>query len=176
MAARFAKETPSRSPRASDRAAAAALRIGLISDTHGLLRPAAVEALGGVDAIVHAGDVGDPQILEALRTIAPVVAVRGNIDREAWADALPESATFEAGGVLVHVVHDRATLAIDPAANGIHAIIFGHSHRPSIERRDEVLFVNPGSAGPRRFTLPVTVALLTITEGRAEAALVELRV
>ena len=152
------------------------MRIGLISDTHGLLRPAAVEALRGVEIIVHAGDVGDRQILDALGAMAPVVAVRGNIDCEDWADSLPESVTFEAGGVLLHVVHDRATLTIDPAASGVGAVIFGHSHKPTIERRDEVLFVNPGSAGPRRFSLPVTVAHLTIEDGQVEAEIFELRV
>ena len=150
------------------------IRIGLISDTHGLLRPEAVAALRGVDVIVHAGDVGDPEILETLRAIAPVVAVRGNIDGGPWADALPESVTFEAGGVRIHVVHDRAMLAIDPETAGIDVIVYGHSHRAEILLQGDVWFVNPGSAGPRRFTLPVTVAILTLDRGHIEPVIVPL--
>jgi putative phosphoesterase len=134
-------------------------RIGLISDTHGLLRPEAVRALRGCDEIVHAGDVGDPAILDELRRIAPVVAVRGNVDRGAWADALPETAVVEPGIFVIHDVHD---LKVDPAAAGYRAVVSGHSHRPSQTRRGGVLYINPGAAGPRRFRLPVTVAILEI--------------
>jgi putative phosphoesterase len=131
-------------------------RIGLISDTHGLLRPEAVRALAGSELIVHAGDVGAPGILDELRRIAPVVAVRGNVDRGEWADSLPETA--EAHGIFV--IHDVHDLKIDPAAAGYRAVVSGHSHRPSRAERDGVLYVNPGAAGPRRFRLPVTVATI----------------
>jgi putative phosphoesterase len=145
------------------------LRLGVISDTHGLLRPEALAALQGSDAIVHAGDVGKSEILDALATLAPVSAVRGNNDHGAWADALPESARVEIGGTTIFVVHDLATLAFDPRAAGIDVVVSGHSHRPKCERRGAMLYVNPGSAGPRRFRLPVTVGVLEIT-GRDVAA------
>jgi len=141
--------------------------VGLISDTHGLLRPSALEWLQGSDAIVHAGDIGDPSVLDALRRIAPLTAVRGNNDRAAWADGLPESATLHAGSCTIHVVHDIATLAIDPAAAGVDVVVVGHSHQPQQERRGGVLFVNPGSAGPRRFKLPISAARLRVHEGGA---------
>lgn len=151
--------------------------VGLISDTHGLLRPEALAALAGSDAVVHAGDVGDPAILAALAAVAPVTAVRGNVDRGAWASALPETAVLEAGGVTLYVLHDVEQLDLDPAAAGFAVVVFGHSHRPGFEIRKGVLYVNPGSAGPRRFTLPVTVGRLTIPgrEGVAvEPEIVEL--
>ena len=151
-----------------------AIRVGLISDTHGLLRPEAVDAIRDVETIVHAGDVGDPHILSTLRALAPVVAVRGNVDHGDWADALPESQTVQIGGLLIHVVHDRAKLAIDPVAERIAVVVYGHSHRPLSEPSDGVLFVNPGSAGPRRFTLPITVAILTIDGARPEVEIVPL--
>ena len=134
-------------------------RIGLISDTHGLLRPEAVEALQGVDLIIHAGDVGAPEVLERLGALVPVVAVRGNVDRGAWADKLPATAIVEPG---IFVTHDVKEMRIDPAAAGYRAVISGHSHRPSQSERDGVLYVNPGAAGPRRFRLPVTIAILDI--------------
>ena len=150
-------------------------RIGLISDTHGLLRPEAVAALHGSDRIVHAGDIGDPGILDALATIAPVVAVRGNNDRAAWAARLPNIARVNVAGVRLLVIHDLAQLDRDPVAPGvIDVVVAGHSHRPAIERRDGVLYVNPGSAGPRRFRLPVAVALLEIAGARVEATGIEL--
>jgi uncharacterized protein len=150
------------------------IQIGVISDTHGLLRPGAVEALAGSTLIVHAGDVGKPEILAALREIAPVVAVRGNVDRGAWAWELPETEVVEVEQTRLYVLHDLATLDLDPAAAGFQAIISGHSHQPSIEHRDGVLYLNPGSAGPRRFTLPVSVALLHLKGTSLEAQFVEL--
>jgi putative phosphoesterase len=133
------------------------LRIGLIADTHGLLRPQALEAMRDCSAIVHAGDIGKPEVLEALRALAPLHAIRGNIDTAPWAQALPEVLDVEIAGVRLHVLHDLKTLA--PHA-GADLVISGHSHRPSIQTRDGVLYVNPGSAGPRRFSLPISVAYL----------------
>jgi len=132
--------------------------IGLISDTHGLLRPEALRALDGSDLIIHAGDVGGPEILEELRRLAPVVAVKGNVDTDAWCADLPETAVADAGSSLVYVLHDLKALDLKPAAAGIAMVVSGHSHKPVCEERGGVLYVNPGSAGPRRFNLPVTVA------------------
>ncbi len=146
--------------------------VGVISDTHGLLRPQAVAALAGVDAIVHAGDIGAPEVLRELRRIAPVTAVRGNNDRAAWAGDIPETALLEVGDARLYVLHDRHALAIDPVADGVAAVISGHSHRPRIEERDGVLFVNPGSAGPRRFTLPIATARLRIDSGAVRGEIV----
>jgi putative phosphoesterase len=154
----------------------APLRIGVISDTHGLVRPEALRALRGVDLVVHAGDIGTPEVLEALRAVAPVVAVRGNNDRGAWARAIPERVTQPIGGRRVHVLHDLKELALDPAAAGVAVVIAGHSHRPSIAERDGVLFLNPGSAGPRRFTLPISIATLTLGPARPRARLITLDV
>ena len=151
-----------------------AARVGLISDTHGLLRDAAVEALRGVDHIVHAGDVGDPWILQRLGALAPVTAVRGNVDNGAWAHELPPSAEVEAGGSWLHVRHILDELDLDPAAAGFAAVIFGHSHRPSVEERRGVLYLNPGSAGPRRFRLPVSVAILDVGPDGLDARIVPL--
>jgi len=137
-------------------------RIGLISDTHGLLRKEAVEALRGSEVIIHAGDVGKPEILEELRKIAPVVAVRGNVDTEPWAKAWPETAVLEAGAAMICVLHDVKALDLNPAASGFHIVVSGHSHKPGKTERGGVLYINPGSAGPRRFQLPVTVARLTL--------------
>ena len=149
--------------------------VGIISDTHGLLRPEAAEALRGCDVIVHAGDVGTPAVLAGLREIAPTVAVRGNNDKGVWAGTLPETAVVEAGGASLYVLHNLNALDLDPAAAGFQAVIAGHSHRPGIENRQGVLFVNPGSAGPRRFTLPVAVARLRVRRAkRVEAEVVEL--
>ncbi len=139
-------------------------RVGLISDTHGLLREEALRALKGSDLIIHAGDVGKPEILTALEAIAPVIAVRGNVDRGAWAQSLPETAVAEAGSVLCYVLHDVQALDLDPAAAGFHVVVSGHSHQPSRSERSGVLYLNPGSAGPRRFRLPVTVARLSLGE------------
>jgi len=137
-------------------------RIGLISDTHGLLRNEAMEALRGSELIIHAGDVGKPKILEELKKIAPVIAVRGNVDTETWAQRLPQTSVAEAGAAMIYVLHDVKALDLNPAAAGFHIVVSGHSHKPGKSERDGVLYVNPGSAGPRRFQLPVTVARLNL--------------
>jgi uncharacterized protein len=155
---------------------ARATTVGLVSDTHGLVRPEALAALRGVDVVIHAGDIGAPDVLDAFAELAPVTAVRGNNDRGAWARRIPETVTATIAGVVVHVVHDRHELAIDPEAAGVAVVVSGHSHRPVVERRGGVLWVNPGSAGPRRFSLPVSVARLVIADGRIRARLVPLRV
>lgn len=142
--------------------AADSISIGVISDTHGLLRPEAMAALRRSDLLIHAGDVGNQEILTALGDIAPTIAVRGNVDRGAWADALAATEVVEAGSHTLYVLHDLAELDLDPAAAGFAAVVFGHSHRPSAENRGGVLYLNPGSAGPRRFRLPVTVASIRI--------------
>ena len=149
------------------------VRVGVISDTHGLLRPEALRALDGSDVIVHAGDIGAPGILHDLRAIAPVVAVRGNNDRDPWAEALPDTATLAPGGVPIVVVHDLSTLAA-AALGGARVVIAGHSHRPRRLLRDGVLFFNPGSAGPRRFRLPITVGRLKIADGAVEGEIIRL--
>jgi putative phosphoesterase len=136
--------------------------IGLISDTHGLLREEALRALRGAELIVHAGDVGAPEILDALRALAPVVAVRGNVDREEWAQALPLTAVAEAGPVNIYVLHDLNQLDLDPLAACFQVVVSGHSHKMGSSERSGVLYVNPGSAGPRRFQLPITVARLDL--------------
>ena len=151
-----------------------AVVVGVISDTHGLLRPEAVRALAGSQFIVHGGDIGDEAILRTLAAIAPVTVVRGNTDYEAWARRLPPTAVLDAGGVRIYAVHDIEKLDIDPRAAGVNVVVFGHSHRPGIEHRDGVMYLNPGSAGPRRFNLPVTIARLTIENGNATADIVEI--
>jgi putative phosphoesterase len=148
--------------------------IGVISDTHGLLRPAAVERLRGSDLLVHCGDVGEAAVLDALREIASVRAVRGNNDRGAWARALPADDVVELDGHALYVIHDLGELTLAPAAAGFSAVLSGHSHRPSVETRGGVLFVNPGSAGPRRFTLPVAVARIALGPGTCDAHIIEL--
>ena len=150
--------------------------VGVISDTHGLVRPEAVEALRGVELILHAGDVGGPHVLEALNDVAPVVAVRGNNDRGDWAEALPEWEAVEVGAVSVYMLHDLKGIDISPAGAGFRVVVAGHSHRPSVEERRGVLYLNPGSAGPRRFKLPVSVARLTVRGDAAEAEVTELPV
>jgi uncharacterized protein len=151
-------------------------RIGLISDTHGLLRPQALEALRGSELILHAGDVGKPEILTALRKIAPVIAVRGNVDKSDWAAALSETAVAEAGDVLLYVLHDVHTLDLNPAVAGFQVVVSGHTHQPGKLERDGVLYINPGSAGPRRFQLPVSVARLNLEQKPFEVEFVELQV
>jgi putative phosphoesterase len=151
-------------------------RVGVISDTHGLVRPEAVAALRGSELILHAGDVGGPEVLAALRALAPVVAVRGNNDRGPWAAALPLTKTLEIGGLRLLLLHDLHDLDVDPVDAGLAAVIAGHSHRPHVERRHGVTFLNPGSAGPRRFTLPVAVARLSVGGGRLRARIVPLHV
>ena len=148
-----------------------AVRVGLISDTHGLLRPEALRFLRGADRIIHAGDIGKPEILEALRRLAPLTAVRGNNDREAWARKVPGTAELEVDEVLIHVVHDIAELKLRPR---YRVVVSGHLHKPRIEEHDGVLFVNPGSAGPRRFTLPIALGELKIAGASVRARIKEL--
>lgn len=137
-------------------------RVGVISDTHGLLREDAVRALAGSELILHAGDIGSPEILPRLGTIAPLIAVRGNIDREPWASLLPATAVAHAGSVSLYMLHNVQELDLDPAAAGFQIVVSGHSHKPSQAERSGVLYLNPGSAGPRRFSLPITLALLDL--------------
>ena len=150
------------------------IAVGVISDTHGLLRSEALEELRGVETIVHAGDVGDPQILAQLRQVAPVTAVRGNIDTSAWGKLLPKTDILEIGGLNLYVLHNIQELDLDPTAAGFAAVIFGHSHQPLVEWRKDVLFFNPGSAGPKRFTLPVSVGRLTIVNRGLKAEWIDL--
>lgn len=138
------------------------MRVGLISDTHGLLRDSALRALRGSDLIIHAGDVGKPEIIDALKGLAPVVFIRGNVDTQSWASAWPETTVAEAGQVVIYVLHDLNALDLDPAAAGFQIVVSGHSHQPARAERNGVLYINPGSAGPRRFQLPVTVAHLDL--------------
>jgi hypothetical protein len=152
-----------------------ATRVGLLSDTHGLLRPEALEFLRGSDFIIHAGDIGDPGVLGTLGTLAPVTAVRGNNDRDAWARGIAETEVLQVGKVLIHVLHDLAQLDLDPVAAGFHVVVSGHSHQPRIDERDGVLYVNPGSCGPRRFKLPVAVAELQVSGKSVKAKLVDLK-
>ncbi len=152
------------------------MRIGLISDTHGLLRPEAKAFLGGCAHIVHGGDIGHAGILDELAALAPVTAVRGNNDRGAWAGRMRETELLRVGGVCVYAIHDLAELDIEPATAGVHVVVSGHSHKPLVVERQGVLFVNPGSAGPRRFKLPVSVAELLIADtGAVSARVVELQ-
>ena len=146
----------------------------MISDTHGLVRPEALAALEGSDIILHAGDIGAPEVLTALREIAPTCAVRGNNDRDAWGLELPLTEVVELGTHSIYLLHDIAHLDVDPAAEGFSAVISGHSHKPRMEERAGVLYLNPGSAGPRRFKLPIAVARLRVSEKRLEAELIEL--
>jgi putative phosphoesterase len=150
------------------------LRIGLVSDTHGLLRPEVVAFLHGSDHIVHAGDIGNEGILQNLSAITPVTAVRGNNDKDAWASTIPETQLLRLGKTFVYVLHDLAQLDIDPKAAGVDVVVSGHSHRPLVEKRDGVLFVNPGSAGPRRFKLPIAVGELVVADGSITPRIVEL--
>lgn len=148
--------------------------VGVISDTHGLMRPEALTALAGADLILHAGDIGRPAVLDALRSIAPVVAVRGNNDREAWAQVFAETEIIKIGEVSLYLLHALQEIALDPAASGFDVVVSGHSHRPSSALREGVLYLNPGSAGARRFKLPVSVALLTVRGKSCRARIVEL--
>jgi len=148
--------------------------VGVISDTHGLLRPEAVTALAGAEHILHAGDVGDPRILDALREIAPVTAIRGNVDQWGECAELPATDVVELDGRLFYLVHSVTDLDINPVVAGVAAVVSGHSHKPSVEARDGVLYLNPGSAGPRRFNLPVTIAFVTVGEAGVDARIVTL--
>ncbi len=156
--------------------AAKPVTLGVISDTHGLLRLEAVEALRGSDRILHAGDVGAPEILEALAEIALVTAIRGNVDTGTWARSLPTTEVVEAGAVRIYMLHDLGQLDLKPEAAGLRVVVYGHSHQPKMEEKNGVLYFNPGSAGPRRFHLPVSVGRLTIGAGKVEAELVELKI
>ncbi len=148
--------------------------LGVISDTHGLLRPEAVAALRGCDLLIHAGDVGKPEVLCELRELAPLVAVRGNVDVGAWAESLPKTEVVEIDEQLLYVLHDLGRLDLDPVAASIRVVISGHSHQPAVEERDGVLYLNPGSAGPRRFDLPISLARLELDDGEVRAELVPL--
>jgi len=150
--------------------------LGVISDTHGLLRPEAIEALRGSERILHAGDVGAPEMLEALVEIAPVTAIRGNVDTDPWARALPATEVIEVSGVSIYMLHDLGQLKLKPEAAGFRVVVYGHSHQPKVEEKSGVLYFNPGSAGPRRFYLPVSVGRLTIEAGNVRAELVELEI
>jgi len=150
--------------------------IGLVSDTHGLVRPEALAALQGCDLIIHAGDIGKPEVLDAFKAIAPLVAIRGNNDRESWAKQLPDVLELQINGVKLHVIHNVQELQLNPAEDGVSAVISGHSHKPVMTRRDGVLFINPGSAGPRRFKLPIAVGKLWIDQGKVESKIIELKI
>ena len=152
------------------------MRVSVISDTHSLLRPEALDALVGSDLILHAGDIGKPEVLDGLRAIAPVVAVRGNNDSGLWAEAIPEHETVEIAGVSIYLLHILQDLTIDPKTAGIQVVISGHSHKALLEERHGVLFLNPGSAGPRRFKLPVTLAHLHLDGTTVQAQIVALDV
>jgi putative phosphoesterase len=152
------------------------MQIGVISDTHGLLRNEAVAELRGSDLIIHAGDVGRPVVLDELRRLAPVVAVRGNMDKGDWSKDLRSREVVEAAGTQLYVLHDLADLDLDPAGAGMAAVIFGHSHRPAIKEKNGVLYLNPGSAGPKRFTLPVTLARIVVRNGKPVGEIIELYV
>ena len=150
--------------------------LGVISDTHGLLRPEAIEALRGVSYILHAGDVGAPEILDRLREIAPVKVVRGNVDTDSWARKLPLTDILQVEDTAIYMLHILAELDLKPEAAGIGAVVYGHSHVPKSEVKNGVLYFNPGSAGPRRFKLPVTVGKLSIEGGMVHGEIIELRV
>ena len=152
------------------------ITVGIISDTHGLMRPEAIDALRGSDLIIHAGDVGKPAVIDQLRGIAPTFVVRGNIDKGDWAASLPMTERVEVGGSIFFVLHEISQLDLDPASTGFAAVVFGHSHVPSIETRKGVLFLNPGSAGPRRFKLPVTVARVIVSDAGIRPEIVQLQV
>jgi len=139
-------------------------RIGIISDTHGLLRPEAIKHLAGTDHIIHAGDIGAPEVIEGLRKIAPTTAIRGNVDTGEWATAYPNTELVKLGGRALYVLHNLKEIKFDPAASGFDVVVSGHSHRPKIETKNGVLYVNPGSAGPRRFKLPIAVAILALSD------------
>lgn len=150
-------------------------QIGIIADTHGLLRPKALRALRGSNLIIHAGDIGKPEVLEGLQEIAPVVAIRGNVDTAAWSQALPPSQVVEVGQARLFVLHDLSELDFEPGIAGFSGVVFAHSHRPSLEMRNGVMFLNPGSAGPRRFRLPVSLAVVEVKDKNLKPRLIELK-
>jgi putative phosphoesterase len=151
-------------------------RVGLVSDTHGLVRPEALEALKGSEVIVHAGDIGKAEVLDSFSSIAPLIAIRGNNDRDLWAKRIPDVLDLQINGIKIHVVHNVNELEADPANDGIRVIVSGHSHKPRLVERDGILFINPGSAGPRRFKLPVAVGKLWIHRGNVHAEIIELKI
>jgi putative phosphoesterase len=151
-------------------------RIGLVSDTHGLVRPEALAALKGSEVIIHAGDIGKAEVLDSFASIAPVVAIKGNNDRDLWAKKIPDVLNLEINGVKIRVIHNLKELETHPAHDGIRIIVSGHSHKPCVVERDGILFINPGSAGPRRFKLPVAVAKLRIVRGRVRGKIIELKI
>jgi putative phosphoesterase len=150
------------------------MRVGIISDTHGLLRPEAVKALRGSEHIIHAGDIGAPEIIPELRKIAPVTAIRGNVDTQVWARSFAETEVVALGGLDIYILHDANALDLNPKAAGFAAVISGHSHKPKQEMKDGVLYFNPGSAGPRRFKLPISVGRLEIVDGKISAEILEI--
>lgn len=151
-------------------------RVGLISDTHGLVRPQALAALKGSELIIHAGDIGKPEVLTSLNKIAPVIAIRGNNDRDAWAIKIPDLLTLHINRVKIHVIHNVNELTVSPAEDGFRAVVSGHSHKPGVVTQDGILFINPGSAGPRRFKLPVTVGKLLLVRDTVKVKIVNLDV
>jgi len=150
--------------------------VAVVSDTHGLLRPEVFKHLNGVDRIIHAGDIGAPNVLEKLQSLAPLDAIRGNNDKGTWAEAIPETLFLEIRGHQIHVLHDLNQIDLSPAAAGMAVVISGHSHKPVVEEHDGVLFINPGSLGPRRFRLPIALAKLYITAESVRAEIIELRI
>src|SRR5215475_11004252 len=150
--------------------------VGVISDTHGLLRPQALELLRGSDHIIHAGDIGAPEIVPVLGQLAPVTAIRGNIDKEAWATCFPETEVVELAGLHIYIIHDAQALDLNPKAAGFAAVVSGHSHRPHQQLKDGVLYFNPGSAGPRRFKLPITVGRLEIAQGSVKGEILNIAI
>jgi len=152
------------------------LTVGILSDTHGLLRPEVESILSGCDQILHAGDIGDPQVLERLARIAPVTAVRGNMDYGTWSNKLPVTEMVEAGGIYFYILHDLSHLDLDPAAAGIRVVVSGHTHRPEMIRKDGVIYLNPGSAGHRRSAYPVTLATVRIADGHVSPDIVQIDV
>jgi len=150
--------------------------LGVISDTHGLLRPEVLQVFTGVNLILHAGDIGSSEVLDGLRTLAPVVAVRGNNDRDSWAKQIPEVEVVQAGDITIYMLHNEKDLNFNPPPEKVHVVISGHSHRPHIEQRGGILFLNPGSAGPRRFNLPISVSRLIIRNSNVRGELIELPV
>jgi uncharacterized protein len=151
-------------------------RIGLVSDTHGLVRSEALVALKGSEVILHAGDIGKAEVLDSFGSIAPVIAIKGNNDRDLWAKKIPDILNLEINGVKIHVIHNVNELDADPVNDGFRVIVSGHSHKPRLVERDGILFINPGSAGPRRFKLPIAVAKLRIVRGRVRAKIIELKI
>jgi putative phosphoesterase len=151
-------------------------RIGLVSDTHGWVRPEALAALKGSEVIIHAGDIGKAEVLDSFGSIAPVIAIKGNNDRDHWAKKVPDCLNLEINGIKIHVIHNVRDLEAHPAHDGIRIIVSGHSHKPGVVERDGVLFINPGSAGPQRFKLPIAVAKLRIERGRVRGEIIELKI